>query len=211
MNNRLDHLVVAASTLAQGAAWIERMLGVSPERGGKHVAMGTHNSLLRLGGDVYLEIIAIDPDAPAPARPRWFQLDSPAMAAALHERPRLIHWVAATDDLNAAMAASPVALGEPTSLSRGEFRWTFALSADGAMPFDGVGPSLIEWQGTAHPARRLKHTGCSIVRMSAAHPDPDAVRAMLSALRLSAQLSVETGETAVLRALIRTPRGMRWL
>ena len=33
-----------------------------PRRGGKHVAMGTHNSLLRLGDGVYLEVIAIDPD-----------------------------------------------------------------------------------------------------------------------------------------------------
>jgi hypothetical protein len=211
VKNKLDHLVVAAQTLAQGAAWIEQVLGVSPEPGGKHATMGTHNSLLRLGTDAYLEVIAIDPDAQAPDRPRWFQLDTPAMTAALQERPRLIHWVAATDDLSAALAASPVALGEPTSLARGDFRWTFVLSADGSMPFDGVGPDLIQWQGTAHPAKRLKHSGCIVKRMSATHANPDAVRAMLNALRLSSQLTVEAGELPTLRALIQTPRGARWL
>jgi hypothetical protein len=44
----LDHLVVAAATLEQGEDHLEAMLGVRPQRGGKHVAMGTHNSLLRL-------------------------------------------------------------------------------------------------------------------------------------------------------------------
>ena len=33
-----------------------------------------YNKLLRLG-DLYLELIAIDPDAPKPERARWFALD----------------------------------------------------------------------------------------------------------------------------------------
>lgn len=37
--------------------------------------MGTHNLMLRLGDSSYLEIIAINPAAPAPGRPRWFALD----------------------------------------------------------------------------------------------------------------------------------------
>ena len=44
----LDHLVVAAATLEQGCDWLESGLGVRPQPGGKHVAMGTHNALLRL-------------------------------------------------------------------------------------------------------------------------------------------------------------------
>ena len=58
----LDHLVVAAATLEQGEDYIESRLGARPLRGGKHVAMGTHNSLLRLGEKTYLEVIAVDPD-----------------------------------------------------------------------------------------------------------------------------------------------------
>jgi hypothetical protein len=37
--------------------------------------MGTHNRLLKLGEGFYLELIAIDPQAPPPGRPRWFGLD----------------------------------------------------------------------------------------------------------------------------------------
>ncbi len=45
-------------------------LGIAPGPGGVHPFMGTHNRLLRLGPRLYLELIAIDPDAPAPAQPR---------------------------------------------------------------------------------------------------------------------------------------------
>jgi hypothetical protein len=66
----VDHLVVAAATLEQGVAWCEATLGVTPGPGGRHALMGTHNRLLNLGSAAfphsYLEIIAIDPEAPAP-------------------------------------------------------------------------------------------------------------------------------------------------
>lgn len=35
----------------------------------------------------------MDPDAPAPARPRWFALDSPALQARLAWGPALVQWL----------------------------------------------------------------------------------------------------------------------
>ena len=65
----LDHLVVAATTLADGIEYFADVTGVAPQPGGKHVTMGTHNALVRLGAQVSVEIIAIDPDGVKPARP----------------------------------------------------------------------------------------------------------------------------------------------
>ena len=94
MSARIDHLVVAAATLEQGADWCEKTLGVTPAPGGKHAGVGTHNRLLSIAGDgfaqAYLEIIALDPDAPPPQRPTWFGLGDAAMQARLRERPRLV-------------------------------------------------------------------------------------------------------------------------
>src|SRR5204862_4940114 len=59
----LDHLIVGAATLAEGIEYVAGITGVTPVPGGKHAAMGTHNALLRLGDLVFLEVIAIDPDA----------------------------------------------------------------------------------------------------------------------------------------------------
>ncbi|MCC7217309.1 MAG: VOC family protein, partial [Burkholderiales bacterium] len=115
-----DHLVVAAATLAQGCDWVEERLGFRPQPGGAHVAMGTHNALLSLGLRFYLEVIAVDPDGVKPLRPRWFDLDEPRMRAALAEGPQLVHWVARTADLAAAVARVP-ALGLATPMTRGDF------------------------------------------------------------------------------------------
>ena len=106
----LDHLVVAADTLEQGADFVERILGIRPQPGGQHKPMGTHNLVLSLGERCYLEVIAIDPDLPKPERPRWFGLDGSNLHQRLRARPRLIHWVARTPDLDKSVAAAP--LGE---------------------------------------------------------------------------------------------------
>ena len=127
----LDHLVVAAAHLDEGAAWLESRLGVALAPGGRHAAMGTHNRLLRLGPKCYLEVIAVDPAAPAPGRPRWFGLDDAATRARIAERPRLVHWVARTNDLATASAACLELPGEILPLSRDSLRWRISVPADG--------------------------------------------------------------------------------
>jgi hypothetical protein len=82
----VDHLVVAAATLDQGVQWCEATFGITPGAGGSHSLMGTHNRMVRLDGPhcshCYLEIIAIEPGAPAPAMARWFDLDQAGLRAA---------------------------------------------------------------------------------------------------------------------------------
>src|SRR5215212_6108427 len=93
----LDHLVVACRSLDEGRGWCETTFGVAPQAGGRHSLMGTHNLLLSVSSErhpgAYLELIAIDPDAPPPAQPRWFDLDDASLQAAI-ATPRLVHWVA---------------------------------------------------------------------------------------------------------------------
>jgi hypothetical protein len=72
----IDHVTVTAPTLAGGAEFVRKALGVAPQAGGEHPRMGTHNLLLKLGDSMFLEVIAPNPNAPAPARPRWFALDT---------------------------------------------------------------------------------------------------------------------------------------
>ena len=163
--NELDHLVVAARTLDEGAAWVEARLGVAPVAGGKHEGMGTHNRLLRLDAKRYLEVIAIDPDAPSPGRPRWFALDTTSMQARLARGPALIHWVERTDDLDAALRARPERV-QVLELSRGPYRWRMGVPLDGRMPAHGAAATLIQWDGDAHPWDGLPESGVSLVQLS---------------------------------------------
>ncbi|HEX3097045.1 MAG TPA: VOC family protein [Usitatibacter sp.] len=159
-DRELDHLVVAARTLDEGAAWVSSVTGVAMVPGGKHPLMGTHNRLLGLGGRRYLEVIAIDPHAPPPARPRWFGLDEPAMRERLARGPALIHWVERTDDLEGALAGYPETV-EILDATRGDFAWRITVPRDGRLPGGGTLPTLIQWTGP-HPGDRLPRSGCEL-------------------------------------------------
>lgn len=198
----LDHLAVAAATLEEGAAHIAAALGTPPGDGGRHPAMGTWNRLLGLG-EVYLEAIAVDPAAPPPGRPRWFGLD------AREGPPRLAAWVLRCTDIAAALAALPEA-GRPMALARGNLRWTMAVPAAGALPFDGLFPALIAWEGHDHPARRLPDHGLRLIRLELRHPQAAALAARLAPLLAEPRLAVLPGPPS-LAALVATPRGPRWL
>jgi hypothetical protein len=207
----IDHLVVAADTLEQGAAWCQRVLGAAPVAGGKHVGRGSHNRLLAIGSAAYprayLEIIAIDPDAPPPTRPRWFNLDDPAVRERLRERPRLLHVVARCHGLDARLAALRAAGVDPgTAVAaeraspHGRLSWRIAGRADGRLLFGGALPTLIEW-GDLHPSAQLPGSPVALAGVALGGlPDP-----VVQALALR---GVDVGRAAPgLSARLATPRG----
>jgi Glyoxalase-like domain len=204
----LDHLIVAAATLEQGEDHLEALLGVRPRRGGKHVAMGTHNSVLRLGAGVYLELIAIDPDGIKPDRPRWFDLDKPSMIASLAQNPRLIHWAARCSDIDAAGKLSPSDYGLVYPMKRASYSWLMTIPDDGHLPGDGLIPTLIQWADDHHPADALADDHLAVVTMAGAHPDPAIIRAALDRVGLADTLKVTYAVTPRLAAMLRTPRGV---
>lgn len=202
----LDHLVVAARSLEEGASYVEAVLGVRLSPGGQHPHMGTHNLLLSLGPDEYLEVIAIDPGAHPPDYPRWFGLDRFAGA------PRMTNWACRTDDLDAALDAAPEGTGEPWDLERGEYRWAFAVPEDGRLPFDDAMPALIEWEADSpHPAARLPDQDVRLVRLDVFHPRADALRDAFPALARLGRVTVRQGPEKRLIATIATPEGTRVL
>jgi len=169
--------------------------------------MGTHNSVLKLGPRTYLELIAIDPEGAAPSRPRWFALDTEAMRTSLQAAPRLIHWVARTDDIDAARRACPVDLGPALPMQRGTFRWRITIPEDGRLPGGGLVPTLIEWSDARHPTDALPDSRLRLATLAGAHPEPAAIRAALAALSLGDALQVTYDRTPRVAALLRTPRG----
>ncbi len=208
MRCQLDHIVVVAPKLSVGVEFVRDAVGIAPEVGGAHPAMGTHNCLLRLGERIYLEVIATDPDAPRPPRPRWFGLDTLPPDAP----PRLAAWVARTDDIAQAAAAAPQ-LGKITPMSRGSLNWRITVCDDGNPPLQGVGPGIIEWPAGIHPAERLPDLGCSLVRLEGHHPRPDEISAALKSVLFSGpfQLARSVGGEPRLIAHIQTPSGLRVL
>lgn len=203
-----DHLVIGAHTLAQGAAFVEDLLGIQPQAGGRHLAMGTHNLLLRLGARAFLEVIAIDPAGEAPQRPRWFGLDEERTRQQLRERPRLLTWVVRTHDIEAAVKNCPVAPGTVHPMSRGAFAWRITIPDDGALIGDGLMPAIIQWDCDAHPADNLENRGCELIKLEGVHAAPGEITSAFAALGVGHAIALSQVNQARLTASIRSPLGI---
>ncbi|MET0047186.1 MAG: VOC family protein [Sedimenticola sp.] len=206
----IDHLVITSPTLEMGAQHVIDALGVEPQPGGEHVKMGTHNLLLRLGNSTYLEVIAKNPEAPAPGRPRWFSLDKVDEGSL----PLLATWVARTADIEAAVAACLEDVGDIVSMNRGDLDWRITIPQNGELLLDGVAPSLIEWQTARHPAEGLVDHGLRLLDLELHHPEQERVSGILKMVDLEGPVTVKRcrpSEHPHLQAIIETPHGIRRL
>lgn len=215
---RVDHLVVYAASLAEGAAWCEATLGIAPGPGGEHPLMGTHNRLFKIATAAfpraYFEIIAINPVATS-ARPagagRWFDMDDEALRAQVARHgPQLVHFVAQTPDVATALAAlqaQGIDRGRALEASRptpaGLLKWRITVRDDGRRLFGGALPTLIEW-GATHPADAMPESGVTLQALELGAPDPQPLAQACAAIGLA--LPVVAGP-AGLRATLQTPRG----
>ncbi len=211
---QLDHLVIAARTLEEGADFIAAKLGVEMTGGGAHPLMRTHNRLLNLWGGAYLEVIAIDPNAepietPETPRPRLFALDDPAQRKRLEAGPQLVHWVVGVNrpkSLTRWQAQYPERIPAVVAMTRGGNAWGLTVPGDGAFPAwqgagDGLLPSLIQWDTPQHPSESLPETGIALKSLTGFHPRAHLISEQLAWLGVSHLMQVEvTAGTPVLVA-----------
>jgi len=226
MATHIDHLVVAAQTLEQGVQWCEATLGITPAPGGEHAQYGTHNRLFKIATPnhplAYFEIIAINPQAKrsATAPRRWFDMDDAALQAAVAAGPRLVHFVANTEDLQSArraLKALEIDRGPAVKVSRhsrrGLLEWQITVREDGQRLFNGALPSLIQW-GAAdaaeplrlHPRNSLPRSGVSLQGLAITHPNTAKLQAVFDAIGLHG-IPIDAGPPN-LTATLKTPKGL---
>ena len=203
MTNEIDHLVFATPDLAQGVDEIEALTGVRASAGGQHAAWGTHNRLLALGRDAYLEIIAPDPSQPQPTKPRPFGIDTLTHS-------RLVTWAARGSHLEQfarSAAERGVHLGEVFSGSRVRSDGailSWQLTSPWLLLEGGLVPFFIDWGESPHPAASAAQ-GLSLVELRAEHPSPHVLSRTLMTLGLG--LPVQRASVAALVATIQGPKG----
>jgi hypothetical protein len=216
----LDHLVIAASSLAQGVQWCEATLGITPGPGGVHTKMGTHNRLFSVAGHhwpgVYAEIIAIDPTAKPLTRRRWFGLDESAMQAAVAHQPLLVHAVLRTTNLTGDSATWRKLGRDPgpvIAMSRvtatGELHWRLTVPDSGELAEEGCLPTLIEWP-EGSPGWRLPASGVELLELSLLAPNNSTLPASYAAIGWQG-VGVERvmpNERHRWRARFHTPKGV---
>ncbi len=212
--NRLDHLVIAAESLEQGVDYVRSTLGVEIPQGGFHKTMGTHNQLMQLGNNAYLEVIAINPDGDIPGHPRWFSLDDALMRESLRRQPRLITWVVNTSNIDKLSQDSAFSIGTPTELSRNNLRWKIALAEDGRLLANGSLPYVIQWLSTPHPSTAMADLDCQLLSLEIHHNRTEWLCSMLKSIDADHLVSIHPlpdSESAYLSATIKTASGIKVL
>ena len=145
--HKLDHIVLGCNTLQEGTDYVEKKLGLTLSEIGYHLHMGTHNRVIKISENIYLEVIAIDPKANKPQHFRWFNLDNEKQQARLKKSPQIIGYVIENQNPDMLKFYNPF-----FEASRGNYCWEFAMpKSDDTLINDeliesGLVPSLIKWK-----------------------------------------------------------------
>jgi len=206
MTLALDHLLYAGPDLERSILELRRLSGETPVVGGRHVGFGTHNAVLGLGGDAYLEAIAPDPE----------QDGGPFAAPLQPMRTTELHaWCVRTDDPDGLVSAieasghgvNRYAMSRTTS-DGDELSWELLFATD--HPWAGAAPFFIHWGDTPHPATRLEGS-IRLRRLAVQQHDPAALGAWLDAIGLPngtrEPVMVESAPARGLRADLSGRRG----
>lgn len=207
----LDHLTIIAPTLAEGVQHVSDCIGLEVPFGTRHDYMGTHNHRLQLGKNVYLEIVALDPNGVDPGRARWFGVDDAGKVRSDWEQGRRLRgWVAAVSNIEGIASQHPE-FGEVVPLPFQAPEFAFTIPTDGSLPLGGVLPSLIDHRGDPTKMADIPDLGARLVSFCLQHPDPEKISAMYVDLKIDRQPEVTVGEVARYEAKIDTPNGLRTL
>ena len=182
MNSRIDHVVIGATNLIAGTNYLETKLKTKLSPGGEHKVMSTHNKLLKLQSNMYLELIANNPHANTPFRPRWFSLDESNIKEKIKNTPRALCWVLEVNNLEDTVKQCGYNPGEILQLSRDDLKWKVTIPSDGKLIDNGVLPIIIEWPNNQHPSNKLNNSNISINKLNLFHPEPNKIQKIISNL-----------------------------
>jgi hypothetical protein len=163
--HKLDHIVFGASSLEEGTNFIEKKLGTKLSDVGYHNFMGTHNRVIKVDKDIYLEVIAINPCSKAPNGDRWFNLDNTQLQQKLANYPQIIGYVIETDDKEILKHFCA-----PIRASRGNYKWNFSMPnlesqfLNVKLIQNGIIPSLISWKSNK-PILEMKDNNFNVNKL----------------------------------------------
>ncbi|MEO8276663.1 MAG: VOC family protein [Thermoanaerobaculia bacterium] len=195
----LDHLLLGVADLDRGIAEFEKLTGVRAAYGGKH-PRGTHNALAALGHSSYVELVAVQPGIPVPAK-----------LAHLLELETLtpIGWAVAArdvDEIRSGLAGAGLSGGESKEGSRltphgTTLRWTI-VELEPKLP---EAPFFIAWAPDGpHPAS-TSPSGCTLADWHVAGPNGAGLDRLCQALELP--VSATDALEVSMRLVLSTPRG----
>jgi len=200
----LDHLVYGVPDLEQGIDDLEKLLGVRAVFGGQHKGIGTHNALIALSKDSYLEIIAPDPLQQPFGKSMWFGVHN-------LKQPRLLTYAMKSNNITEELKQARqlgFQLGDVQKGSRDKpdgTRLSWQLTNPSELVEGGVVPFLIDWGESIHPAESISATS-EFINLEGTHPQAEDLIEKLKTMNVWIKWS--KGEEKKLVATLNTPKGI---
>jgi hypothetical protein len=201
---RLDHFIYAGRDLDSLIADFAKLTGVVPGKGGRHPGLGTRNALTSLGGDIYFELLATDPEQKASlagtmggrieALPRPRLLAYMLKGDGLERQQRVLTRHGIESDLFDASRNTP---------DGRTLRWRLLVPHDN--PLGDFVPKFIDWLDTVHPAT-TSTTGCTFAGFEMGHPEAAKLNDLLA--ELGADVAAERADQPWFRVRMQTPQGL---
>ena len=200
----IDHLVYAVPNLEEGITSIQKLFGVSPNYGGRHLTKGTHNALIGLGESCYLELIAIDHENKQVTTNRWMGVDH------IHQ-PTLCRWALATSSIQEDLKLLGKIKPERGQLEAGSrkksdgsmLKWQLSLPL--TSPAVDICPFLIDWSGSTHPSESLTNS-CTLISLKATHPQAERYLSLYQKLGIDIEI-IKANDISLI-ATFDTPNGV---
>ena len=194
----VDHVLLASSELAPGAALLPSRYGLESYEGGRHPGWGTGNRIIPLG-DAYLELVAVvdEREARASAFGRW-------VLRAAEEPGSVIGWAVRPEDLDATAARLGLEIqeGSRTRPSGVIVAWRSAGVDEAArrpwLPF------FLEWRDPSTFPGRSASTSARLARIEL-ECDVEELDAWLG--EHSLPLDVRPGEAGIVAVTVDTVAG----
>ena len=200
----IDHLVYAVHDLQEGIAYFENILGVQATIGGKHLEKGTHNALISLGDNSYLEIIARDPDSNI-EDPLW-------MGLTVLSEPKLTRWAIHSENLLRDAKILTEKTNKNFIISKGSRETTSGktLTWDMILPFalpevDPI-PFVLDWSNSElHPSDVLQNK-CGLKEVIINYPDHLTLSSIFSAIEV--ETTIKASDQISINAVLECPKGI---
>lgn len=200
--HELDHLMWEELRLSEGEKRFAALTGVTPAFGGRHPDMGTHNSLLSLGPEKYLEIISLDP-----AHLEAANLPEETLSSFT---PSLFAFGVRTYDLvrvEQMVRATGLKIEHLHNITRQSpdgrtLEWQTIVV--GGHDFGDFLPFFTRCGNVVHPSETAPK-GCELLEFSVGHPQHQELSRLYKALEIN--VPVFESEQPQLRAVLATPKG----
>lgn len=189
-NHYIDHILLGVDDLEKGINSFQELTGVEPRKDGRNAQLGTHSAIVNLGENMFLEIIAPDPEFDADT------LD-PDLREYIYDRLTgmeelaPLRWAVGTSNLERTLVFMQRSRGRPSEIMNGSrqrgwgreqaWRWVRLIS-----PKSGVTPMVVQWADENKRPQDRAPGGCSLEAM---HINTRNYKTLLG---LSTTLQVET-------------------